>query len=132
MTNNNEKCPIRVNPYGMKDRIPFCPEPFCSHLLLPDEKICPCHTSPVSKEKCDHDHCRCMNLDKQCPKKHYADCIKPSTIDEQEGWARKLHDWYLEATNQPEAEYNTPQHFKINYRNSSPATISHWWSKSEK
>lgn len=40
------KCPLRVHPYGRKDDIPLCPEPFCMHTLLPGEKICPCHTPP--------------------------------------------------------------------------------------
>jgi hypothetical protein len=30
----------------------------------------------MKKVECNHAHCKCMNLDKQCTNFHYADCNK--------------------------------------------------------
>lgn len=35
---------IRVHPYGLNDPTPLCNYGSCSHVLLPSEKFCPCHT----------------------------------------------------------------------------------------
>lgn len=45
-----QQCPLRVHPYGRGDDIPLCPKYMCSHILLPDEKICPCH-KPADEEE---------------------------------------------------------------------------------
>lgn len=39
-------------------------------------------TIEYTEKKCEHPHCRCMNLDKQCPNFHYADCNAEYIIQE--------------------------------------------------
>lgn len=44
-------CPLRVHQYGVNDRLPLCPVGNCTHILLPEEETCPCHTPPETKEE---------------------------------------------------------------------------------
>lgn len=42
---------IRVHPYGLNDPTPLCNYGSCSHVLLPSEKFCPCHTQSNNWEE---------------------------------------------------------------------------------